>query len=197
MRLILALGNHPEKYWLTRHNLGFICLDRWALKHKKAFKSAPEYDYLVHKRAVAIKPKTYMNLSGHALRAAMRKWQFEEIMVVHDDVELPSCELRVRLGGGDGGHNGIKSLFEVLPPSELRRLRIGIGKSDVIPTDIYVLEKFDKKELDSFDDCLSLASSFIDTFVHRGFKEVLNDYSKWKKSYSGGETAGIKSPKEE
>lgn len=197
MNLVLALGNPTEKYRWTRHNIGFICVDRWAEKHKQSFSKGELYDHLVYRNAVVIKPNTYMNLSGNALKAAMLKWKIDEVLVVHDDIELDACQLRIRNGGGDGGHNGLKSLFEVLPPKELRRIRIGIGRSSDVPADVYVLENFESEELESYTESLKLVSGFLDTFSQYDFNQELNDYSKWKKSYSGGKAAGITSPKEE
>lgn len=185
------------KYEYTRHNLGFIAVGRWADAHQLSFGNTGLYDYLIFKDMAVIKPNTYMNLSGKALAHALTKWKISETMVVHDDIELKAAELRIRLGGGDGGHNGLKSLFEVLPPDELRRIRIGIGRSDTIPADKYVLQDFLPQELDLYSDALKLVSRFLDTFSKNDFNTVLNDYSRWKKSYSGGKAAGITSPKEE
>lgn len=197
MNLVLALGNPGTKYENTRHNLGFIAVQRWADAHRLSFSHTELYDYLVFKEMAVIKPNTYMNLSGKALAHALTNWKIAETLIIHDDIELKATELRIRLGGGDGGHNGLKSLFEVLPPDELRRIRIGIGRSDIIPADKYVLQDFLPDELDSYSDSLKLVSSFLDTFSKNDFNKVLNDYSRWKKSYSGGKVAGIKSPKEE
>jgi PTH1 family peptidyl-tRNA hydrolase len=197
MKLILALGNHPEQYQNTRHNIGFIALDAWAEKHKLKFSRAALYDYLIYRQAVALKPRTYMNLSGDALKAALLKWKIDEILIIHDDIELPPTQLRVRSGGGDGGHNGLKSLFTVMPPADLKRIRIGIGRHPDMPAEKYVLDEFESSEFDGYRDSIALVCKFLDTFVRSDFKSVLNDYSKWKKSYSDGKTIGIKSPKEE
>ncbi|MCB5261723.1 MAG: aminoacyl-tRNA hydrolase [Candidatus Cloacimonetes bacterium] len=197
MRLILALGNHPPRYQNTRHNIGFICLDRWASSHKLGFSSDDLYDYLIFRQVVAIKPKTFMNLSGKALRAALLRWKISESLIVHDDIELQPTQLRIRSGGGDGGHNGLKSCFEVMPPSELKRIRIGIGRSSHLPADKYVLQDFEAGELDNYAECLKLVSGFLDTYAATEFSQMLNDYSQWKKSYSDGKAVGIKSPKEE
>jgi peptidyl-tRNA hydrolase, PTH1 family len=197
MRLILALGNHPPRYQNTRHNIGFICLDRWAESHRLGFSSEALYDYLIFRQVVAIKPKTFMNLSGKALKAALLRWKISESLIVHDDIELDATQLRIRNGGGDGGHNGLKSLFEVMPPSELRRIRIGIGRSAHLPAHKFVLQEFEEGELQRYDECLKLVFGFLDTYARSDFSQVLNDYSKWKKSYSDGKTIGIESPKEE
>lgn len=197
MRLILALGNHPPRYQNTRHNIGFICLDRWASSHNLGFSSDDLFDYLIFRQVVAIKPKTFMNLTGKALKAALLRWKISDSLIVHDDIELPPTQLRIRSGGGDGGHNGLKSCFEVMPPSELKRIRIGIGRSSHLPADKYVLQDFAADELEDYAESLKLVSGFLDTYVRADFTQMLNDYSTWKKSYSGGKAAGIKSPKEE
>jgi len=197
MNLILALGNPTEKYRLTRHNIGFICVERWAAKHDISFSKGELFDYLIYRNAVVIKPNTYMNLSGKALKAALLRWKIGEVLVVHDDIELEATQLRIRNGGRDGGHNGLKSLFEVMPSNDLRRIRIGIGRNAQIPTELYVLQDFEARELENYEESLKLVSGFLDTFCRYDFNQVLNDYSKWKKSYSGGKAAGIKSPKEE
>ena len=197
MNLVIALGNPGPKYSKMRHNLGFIAVDGWAQAKKLSFNSSDLYDYLVHKKLVIIKPNTFMNLSGRALAHAVAKWKPAEILIVHDDVELDAAQLRLRNGGGDGGHNGLKSLFEVVPPYEMKRIRIGIGKSGDIPVDEYVLQDFEDDELKQYKDSLKLVSRWLDTYSRYDFEAILNDYSKWKKSYSGGKAAGIKSPKEE
>jgi len=195
--LILALGNHPIRYQNTRHNIGFICLDHWADSHNLGFSSDDLYDYTIFRNVVAIKPKTYMNQSGKALRAALLRWNISESLIIHDDIELQPQDLRVRSGGGDGGHNGLKSLFEVLPPSDLRRIRIGIGRSSSLPVDKYVLQEFEPDELKKYDECINRVSNFLDTYVNRDFNAVLNEYSQYKKSYSGEKSTRIESPKEE
>lgn len=197
MKLVIGLGNPTERFKKTRHNLGFICLDYWAKKHSLSFSKSDIYSYLVVKELVLIKPNTYMNLSGEAAKHALKKWCIDETLVVHDDIELDPCQLRIRNGGGDGGHNGIKSLFDAIQPSDLRRIRVGIGRSETLSPDVYVLDNFTDEELQAYDECIRLVSKFIDVFSMYDFSQVLNEYSKWKKSYSGGNAAGIKSPKEE
>lgn len=197
MRLIIGLGNPTDTYRSTRHNVGFMCLDFWAAANKKRFTSGPIFDYLILREVVAIKPKTYMNLSGKALKSALDKWSISETLVVYDDLELEAKQLRIRSGGGDGGHNGMKSLFEVIAPNELRRIRVGIGRSDTLPADEYVLAEFSPSELASYNETFLLVSKFLDAYSRNDFNHVLNEYSRWKKSYSGGNAAGIESPKEE
>ena len=129
MKLIIGLGNPGKEFANNRHNLGFICLDRWALGRERNFAKGDVFDYIVLKRAVLIKPKTWMNRSGEAIKQALKQWIISEYMVIYDDIELPVAKIRIRQGGGDGGHNGIKSLLAVIPPEELKRIRIGTLKT--------------------------------------------------------------------
>lgn len=184
MKLILGLGNPGSRYQNTRHNLGYLCLDEWCRAHKKAFQTDRLFDYLKFKDTVLIKPTTWMNRSGEAARAALLRWDASECLVVYDDIELPLASLRVRGGGGDGGHNGMKSLFDVLPADDLKRIRLGIGKNPLIDTADFVLEELTAEEMLAMKPVLAKASELIDIYINRDFTAVLNDYSKWMKSYS-------------
>lgn len=197
MKLIIGLGNPTQEYQNTRHNLGFICLERWAAQRGKSFNHGKEFDYALEKDTVLIKPNTYMNRSGDALKLALERWKITDTMVIYDDLELETAVLRIRKGGGDGGHNGMKSLFTAIPPSELKRIRIGIGRS--MDTEVYdhVLSEIPASDWELFDPILKLAGKFVDTYIRYDFDQVLNEFSIWKKSYSGGITTGIISPKEE
>lgn len=185
MKLIIGLGNPGPRYRNTRHNLGFLCLDEWSRAHRKSFKSDALYEYLVLRNAVMIKPLTWMNLSGDAAKAASRKWEISESLVVYDDLELPLGAVRVRGGGGDGGHNGMKSLFDVLPADELKRLRLGIGKDPSRDAADYVLDEIPATDKQALEPVIKKAVEFIDIYINRDFTAVLNEFSKWKKSYSG------------
>ncbi|NLH92615.1 MAG: aminoacyl-tRNA hydrolase [Candidatus Cloacimonetes bacterium] len=195
MKLIMGLGNIGKEYELSRHNTGFLCLELWAKRHHKAFKHGCQFDYLRHREACLIKPNTYMNRSGQALAEARRKWKFSEALVVHDDIELPLASLRLRNGGGDGGHNGMGSLLEIMPAEDLKRIRVGIGRDDSNPRD-YVLESFSQSELQLLQPALEKACELIDEYIRGDFNSVLNAYSVWKKSCSGEENPGNKCPKE-
>ncbi|HPN40989.1 MAG TPA: aminoacyl-tRNA hydrolase [Candidatus Cloacimonadota bacterium] len=195
MKLILGLGNPGPRYEHTRHNLGYLCLDEWSRAGKRAFHSDKLFDYISLKNAVLIKPTTWMNRSGEAARAALRRWDISESMVVYDDLELPLANLRVRGGGGDGGHNGMKSLFEVLPAADLKRLRLGIGKDPSQNVVDYVLDELAAEELLALKPVISKAVELIDIYINRDFTAVLNEYSKWMKSYSASSApAGAESP---
>ncbi len=195
MKLILGLGNIGREYELSRHNAGFLCLELWAKRHRMSFKHGRLFDFLRHRGACLIKPNTYMNRSGQALAEARKKWKFSEALVVHDDIELPLASLRLRSGGGDGGHNGMGSLLEILPAEDLKRIRVGIGRDGSNPRD-YVLDSFSQPELQTLQPALEKACDLIDEYMSGDFNSVLNAYSIWKKSCSGENIPGNNSPKE-
>lgn len=189
------MGNIGSEYVLSRHNAGFLSLTEWSEKHKLAFKHSKVFDFARFRDAYLIKPNTYMNRSGLALSEAIRKWKPEEVLVIHDDIELPLAKLRIRNGGGDGGHNGVKSLLEAVTPDSLKRIRIGIGRGNDDPRD-YVLDEFTPEDLKSLKPALTKVAEFVDIYISYGFHAVLNEYSKWNKSCSGELDSGNTSPKE-
>ncbi len=195
MKLVIGLGNIGPEYEQSRHNAGFLCLRQWSNDHRLRFKKSKLFAYAQIPGACLIMPATYMNRSGLALAEALRRWSADDVMVVQDDIELPLGQLRLRNGGGDGGHNGVRSLLSVLPPDKLKRLRIGIGRGDGDPRN-YVLDTFNEAELAALQPVLDQAASFVDTFIQDGFTAVLNAYSIWKKSCSGDSSPGNISPKE-
>lgn len=197
MKLVIGLGNPSKEYQNTRHNIGFVCLDRWAAKQGKSFGKEKHYEYLCVSGAVLMKPSTYMNRSGIALKAALQKWQISDTLVVYDDLELEPALIRIRRGGGDGGHNGMKSLFSIMPPDSLKRIRIGIGRDPEMDAADYVLQKMPDEQWELFNPSLDLAVKFVDTYIRYDFDTMLNEYSKWKKSYSEVKDPGIISPQEE
>ncbi len=197
MRLIVGLGNPGAEYANTRHNIGFMVLDKWARDHGCGFTKESNYDVLKYRSVILQKPNTYMNLSGKAVKEAINKWNPEEILVIYDDLELPIAKIRIRTGGGDGGHNGIKSLAEYVPTDVLKRIRIGIGRSESSTARDYVLEPIPATETPLYEECIQLVSKFLDTYIRTDFSTMLDEFSKWKKSYSGKNEAGITSPKEE
>ncbi len=195
MRLIVGLGNPGREYELSRHNAGFLVLDHWSEKRGLAFRHDELFDFVRAGNACLIKPKTYMNRSGRALSEALRRWQPEDILVVHDDIELPLAQLRLRNGGGAGGHNGLKSLFQIMSPEDLRRLRLGIGRDEGDPRD-FVLDRFTPEELEAMRPVLEQAGDYLEVFIKEGFNAVLDAFSRWKKSCSGAEDPGNIGPKE-
>lgn len=158
MKLICGLGNPGEKYARTRHNAGFLFLDRFAeendfpkftLKGKSLLSEKGEG----HKKVILIKPQTLMNLSGEAVREAMQFYKIDpaDLLVVYDDVDLPLGTIRFREKGSAGTHNGMKSIIENIATLDFPRLRLGVESRGVhapeqMPLDVFVLSPFLSEE---------------------------------------------------
>jgi PTH1 family peptidyl-tRNA hydrolase len=190
LRVIFGLGNPGIRYEFTRHNAGFLLLDYFAKKKSIKFKELTgDYFEAVGKindqNYSLIKPVTYVNNSGIAAREIFEKYSLspEEFLVVCDDTNLKSYDLRVRMSGGDGGHNGLSSIIYHLMSDQFPRIRIGIGNN---PTDIilseYVLSEFSKSELEEYKNTFNKSSILIEEFIVGGSKKMLEANSVFIKS---------------
>ena len=157
MKLIVGLGNPGLEYSATRHNMGFLCLDRLASKHRLRFtgkrgKSVLARGTLSGQDVALAKPQTYMNLSGESVRELLRiyKMPTSALLVVFDDVDLPTGTVRIRERGGPGTHNGMRSIVGSLGTERFPRLRIGISQAGGGARD-YVLSTFENDERTTAD----------------------------------------------
>ncbi|MCX6168749.1 MAG: aminoacyl-tRNA hydrolase [Ignavibacteriales bacterium] len=192
MYVVVGLGNPGTKYELTRHNIGFQILDRFAQKNKLKFISSKK-DYVYSEGVMnssdffLLKPTSFMNLSGIPVLDFLEEHSVdvENILVLVDDVNLPVGEIRLRKSGSDGGHNGIKSIIYHLQSDSFPRLRFGIGnefeKGEMAE---FVLDKFIKEELSVINKSIEFAVELIEEFVYGGYKSMLDLYSKSKKNFS-------------
>jgi PTH1 family peptidyl-tRNA hydrolase len=190
LRIIFGIGNPGIRYEFTRHNAGFLLLDYFAKKNSISFKeSTGEYleasGKISNQNFVLIKPVTYVNNSGIAARQVFDKYNTtpDDLLVVSDDTNLKNYILRVRLSGGDGGHNGLISIIYHLMTDQFARIRIGIGSnsSDVALSD-YVLSKFSTKELEEYQNTFIKGSQLIEEFIVGGSKKMLETNSILVKS---------------
>ena len=154
MKLIVGLGNPGKQYEQTRHNIGFIVIDKLAEKlniqlHQAKFKGLFGSGLVEGEKVLLLKPLTYMNLSGESIRAIMDFYQIdiEDLVVIYDDLDLPAGRIRLRQRGSAGGHNGIKSTISHLGTQEFNRIRVGINRptNGMAITD-YVLGRFSEEE---------------------------------------------------
>ncbi len=187
LRLIVGLGNPGRDYAYTRHNLGFLVVERLAEKLSIKFKSSSFTKALTASGAVEdqnvalLEPLTFMNLSGGAVRSYIAKKgvPVENILVVCDDLDLEFGQLRLRTKGSDGGHNGLVSIIEQLHTREFARLRMGIGrppaKKDTIE---YVLEKFNKSEVALLDNFIEEAVECCLVWVKDGIKKAMDQFNR-------------------
>lgn len=185
MYSVVGLGNPGKKYQLTRHNIGFIILDTFAVKHNLIFKPSKENYYYVEGSLESstfflVKPSTYMNLSGIAVLEFSNKYKInpENLLVVVDDVNLSLGKIRLRKAGSDGGHNGIKSIIYHLQSNSFPRLRFGIGnkfeKGDMAD---YVLSEFTDEEFSAIKESINFAVELIEKFILGGYKLMADYYS--------------------
>jgi peptidyl-tRNA hydrolase, PTH1 family len=192
MKLIIGLGNPGKEYQLTRHNIGFLVLDRWASRRGLIFQKDSDYDFIRWKNNIIIKPTTYMNCSGLAISKLLRKYKnIEDIFVIADDIYLPFGEIRIREKGGDGGHNGLKSIIEVLNSQEFKRMRIGIQEPKDKNIKEYVLSDFSEEETKTLEKLLDEVVALLDLFLSRNYQVMADAYSQYKTTYSGNSKTGI------
>ena len=183
--LIVGLGNIGSEYAGTRHNIGFRVLAALAKASNRVFEDK-SYGlvatlYLKGQQLVLLKTSTYMNLSGNAVRYWMGKENIplERLLVVVDDLSLPFGALRMKPGGSDGGHNGLKHIASVLGTQAYARLRFGIGNDFPRGGQIdYVLGQFTEEDLKTMDERVELAGEMVKSFCLAGIQITMNQFNK-------------------
>lgn len=182
--LIVGLGNIGEKYENTRHNIGFKILNHYASSNNFTFKTDKLGDIAYHKikgrTLVFLKPSTYMNLSGKAIKYWMNKEKipFDNLLVVTDDLNLSFGAIRLKSKGSDGGHNGLKDTQEKLQTTKYNRFRFGISSDFSKGRQVdYVLGNWSEEENDSLKERLKISTQIIESFVLSGLKNTMNDYN--------------------
>jgi PTH1 family peptidyl-tRNA hydrolase len=180
--MIVGLGNPGRQYDETRHNVGFMVLDRLAAASGAVFGSAPKWQCQLAKLpgdgTLLVKPQTFMNLSGRAIQQllAWHKWPPESMLLVYDDVALPLGRLRFREKGSAGGHNGIKSIIQHLGTDGFPRLKVGIGSSEPGNMTGHVLGKFSPSELALLENTLATAVDAVQLTHSHGMAAASNRY---------------------
>ena len=168
MKLVVGLGNPGRKYKSTKHNVGFMCLDYFAKENKLKFKKDNKFsgETLRMGNLVLLKPHTFMNESGQSVRKIMNFYNISanDILIIHDDLDLPLGKTRLREKGSSAGHNGIKSIMSNIQTEEFKRVRIGIDKNPLYETKNYVLSSFSKKEKALVEPILIKVSEIITDF---------------------------------
>jgi len=188
--LVVGLGNPGDKYSSTRHNIGFMVADELANRYTGKF-SSHKYRALVSEarlgvgseapKLIIIKPSTYMNDSGNAVAPLAKYFNTapQQIIAIHDELDIPFNAIRVKLGGGDNGHNGLKSLTQSLSTPEYFRIRVGIGRPTT-PQDTadYVLDNFSKAERSVVPDLALRACDAIESLVNKGLENTQQNFNQ-------------------
>ena len=183
-KLIVGLGNPGPQYSWTRHNAGFMVLDRLSRLSgipvtRKAFSAFAGDGNWGGERLYLLKPQTFMNLSGRSVAEALRfyKLSLADLIVIHDDLDIPFGSVKLKEGGGHGGHNGLRSLAQELGSSEYARIRVGIGRpphGDVVN---YVLANFAKGEMDALLEVLDGALDALEMLLKEGMPKAMSIFN--------------------
>ncbi len=192
MKIILGLGNPGSQYRLNRHNVGFRCIDQLAEKYstrvKKLWCQSDTGKLIIAGQEVVLaKPRTFVNLSGNAATCLLDKLNCtsEELLVIHDDLDLPTGRLRIRLGGKSGGHRGVRSIIDQLGGEDFYRLRIGISRpprnnaayyDDEIVD--YVLGNMSIQEEELMQPAIDRACEAVEFILEEGITAAMNKFNK-------------------
>lgn len=182
--LLVGLGNPGPKYEATRHNVGFMALDRLADRHRigltqQKFHGRYGTGIVCGKKVVALQPHTFMNLSGKSVVAAAQFFQIdpEHIVVLHDEIDLGLGTVRIKIGGGHGGHNGLRDIIDKSGSRDFNRVRIGVGRpvhGDVVN---WVLSPFRPDELTALDQMLDVVADATEVILRDGPQAAQNEFN--------------------
>jgi PTH1 family peptidyl-tRNA hydrolase len=185
VNLIVGLGNPGEEYTHTRHNVGFLVLDSFAHelgvgKCRKKFSSLFAECMYENKRLVLVKPQTFMNASGIAVREVCDYYSIdvENVLIVHDDIDLDFGRIKIKCDGGDGGHKGVHSIIEALGNNNFGRIRIGISRDANIAR--HVLSGFTKNEKALMVETIKCSVEAIKSILVDGYEKTMNRFNYFK-----------------
>lgn len=184
-KAIIGLGNPGKTYEQTRHNIGFMVVDEVSRRlhipvNSNKFRALYGEGFMNGERIVLLKPQTYMNLSGESVRELVDwyKLSIEDLIVIYDDLDLPLGQMRLRLKGSAGGHNGVKSLIAHLHTEEIKRIKVGIGRPPAgWSVSDYVLSKFSKDETEILANSIGRAADAAIAWITEPFEKVMNKFN--------------------
>lgn len=181
MKLIVGLGNPGKEYEKTRHNIGYILVDKylgnvkWSKKH-----NAEYYETIINnEKYIFIKPTSFMNLSGNVVRQYINyyKLSITDILIIHDDLDLPIGKYRLKVNSSDGGHNGIKDIIKHLQSNSFARIKVGISKNNDIDTKDYVLGTLSKDEMCKINNIAQNIFEIIENFGYDKLEFLMNKFN--------------------
>ncbi len=186
MFLVVGLGNPGPEYAKTRHNVGFMLIDELSARLKVAvtkplFKSLTGMAEVAGEKVVLAKPQTYMNLSGNSVAALMNwfKLPLSSLVVVYDDIDLPLGKIRIRAGGGHGGHKGMESIIKQMGSDNFARVKIGVGRPSNPGYDVadWVLGRFGEEDEKLIREALERAAGAVITIITNGPEAAMNSFN--------------------
>jgi len=189
VKVIIGLGNPGKKYEDTRHNAGFMAIDKisekWGIPvTQNKFRAHVGEGRLDGEKVLLVKPQTYMNLSGESVAEIMKFYKLipDDLVVIFDDLDLPTGQLRLREKGSAGGHNGIKSMIAHLGTQDFKRIKVGINRPEPgRSVSDYVLQAFPAAEKENINEAVTLAADAAAMWTREPFIKVMNHYNSLKK----------------
>ena len=184
MKLIVGLGNPGKEYAGTRHNCGFMVIDRLASKlnvdvDQNKFKGLYAKVKYHGEDIILLKPQTYMNLSGESVNAVMNFFKIDkdDLLVIYDDLDMPVGKLKKKKTGSAGGHNGIKNIIAHLNSQDFKRIRVGIDRHKYMNVADYVLSRFSKVESEAIEQGIENAANAVLDYLDNDFNHAMNYYN--------------------
>ena len=185
MYLIIGLGNPEEEYSKTRHNMGFNTINKIAEKYniqvnKNKFQGLYESALIEGQKVILIKPQTYMNLSGNCVKEFVDfyKIENENILVIYDDMDIEPGKVKIRKKGSAGGHNGMKSIIQMIGTEEFPRIRIGIGRPEHKGDDInYVIGTISDEDKSTLEEATEKAKDIVIEILKNGIDQAMNKFN--------------------
>lgn len=184
MKLIVGLGNPGKEYEDTRHNMGFMVIDRFAKKNntkidKNKFEGLYTELKINDEKVILLKPKKYINLSGEVIKKYIDFYKIDinDILIISDDLDQEMGKYKLRYKGSSGGHNGLKNIELNLKTNEYKRIKIGISNNKEIDTKDYVLSKLNKETLDVLNPVIDTIQIILDDYFKLTFDNLMNKYN--------------------
>lgn len=185
MKLIVGLGNPGKEYESTRHNVGFMFIDK-LLEHYNCENTKNKLGGLYSEtiingeKIIFLKPQEYINLSGIVIRKYVDyfKINIDDILVINDDLDLSVGRIKIKSSGSSGGHNGLKNIELHLGTRDYKRLKIGISNDKMIDTKDYVLSKINKEDMDIINSIIELSPKILEDFLSMSFSDLMTKYNK-------------------
>ena len=184
MKLIVGLGNPGKEYENTRHNVGFMVIDKFLQAHnitseKSKFSGIYYEANINNEKYILLKPQKYMNLSGEVVRDFVNfyKINIEDLLVISDDLDMECGKIKLKLTGSCGGHNGLRNIEQHINTKDYKRLKIGIANNKNMDTKDYVLGKFSAEEKELINNSVEKAVSIIEEFSTVKFDNIMNKYN--------------------
>ena len=183
MWVIAGLGNPGRKYSRTRHNIGFMAVEEIAQRNGIEFTDRKEYRIgrgsIEGHNVILIEPLLYMNRSGPVVNAILKKFtvQFDNLIVIHDDLDMETGKLRIRKTGSSGGHKGVESIIQNIGAKDFIRVKIGIGREPGTLVEDYVLSKFTRQEISAIKETIEKTTDAVHAIIDEGVDKAMNTFN--------------------